>query len=47
MDSLFQEKKPKQVHLGLAQQTNWTHNLLKNTQKVNKYRKYLKKYFLK
>ena len=44
MDSLFEEKKKlKLVHLGLAQPTNWTHNLLKNTRKLNKYRKYLKK----
>jgi len=38
MDTLFQKKrKLKQVHLGLAQQTNWTHGLLKNTRKLNKY----------
>jgi hypothetical protein len=39
------KKKFKQIHLGLAQQTNWTHNLLKNTRKLNKYKKYLKKCF--
>jgi len=48
MDTLFQEeKKLKQVHLTLAQLKNWTHNILKNTRKLSKYRKYLMKCFLK